>query len=165
MAVIAPNVVDAVRYTGGWLFDRALAGWEVTVLVPDLVDGRPLRILGATVLDLEESLASPPERGGAWPHDIAVARTVFESDPRVREGVLENLTGRSCEVMVWGDGCPSELDCRTAYVEHRLTTAARAFKARALAAAAQPIDAIDEVEMFRRGGPLDRLATDLVRVG
>ncbi len=31
--VIAPSVIDAVQFTGGWLFDRVMAGWDVTVLI------------------------------------------------------------------------------------------------------------------------------------
>ena len=38
--------VDAVQAAGGWLYDRVMAGWEVTVLLPDGCDPRPLRILG-----------------------------------------------------------------------------------------------------------------------
>ena len=45
--VVAADVADVVRFAGGWLFDRAMAGWDVTVLVADHPDERPLRILGA----------------------------------------------------------------------------------------------------------------------
>ena len=59
--VVASSVVDVVRFAGGWLFDRAMAGWDVSVLLTDLADqpdGRPLQILGAQVVDLEVALAS-----------------------------------------------------------------------------------------------------------
>ena len=34
--VVAGSVVDVVRFAGGWLFDRAMAGWDVSVLLTDL---------------------------------------------------------------------------------------------------------------------------------
>jgi len=56
--VVAANVIDVVKFAGGWLFDRAMAGWDVTVLVADHVDPRPLQILGAQIIDLEHALES-----------------------------------------------------------------------------------------------------------
>src|ERR1700688_3322744 len=47
LAVLAPSVVEVVRSAGGWLFDRAMAGWNVTVITSDHSDSRPLQILGA----------------------------------------------------------------------------------------------------------------------
>ena len=51
LTVLAPSVVEVVRSAGGWLFDRAMAGWDVTVITSDHSDSRPLRILGASVRD------------------------------------------------------------------------------------------------------------------
>ena len=51
--VIAASAADAVHSAGGWLYDRAMAGWEVTVLLPQSCDSRPLRILGVGAMDLE----------------------------------------------------------------------------------------------------------------
>src|SRR5439155_14971420 len=51
--VVAADVVDVVKFAGGWLFDRAMAGWDVTVLLVDHPDERPLQILGAHTIDLE----------------------------------------------------------------------------------------------------------------
>ena len=44
---VAPTVLDAVRFAGGWIYDRVMAGWDVTVLVGGDEDCRPLEILGA----------------------------------------------------------------------------------------------------------------------
>jgi hypothetical protein len=33
--VVAADVIDVVKFAGGWLFDRAMAGWDVTVLDAD----------------------------------------------------------------------------------------------------------------------------------
>ena len=32
--VVAADTGDVVQTTGGWLFDRVMAGWEVNVLLP-----------------------------------------------------------------------------------------------------------------------------------
>ncbi|HWF27336.1 MAG TPA: hypothetical protein VG327_02980, partial [Mycobacterium sp.] len=44
--VVAASTVDVVQSAGGWLYDRVMAGWEVTVLLPHSCDSRSLRILG-----------------------------------------------------------------------------------------------------------------------
>jgi hypothetical protein len=51
MTVLAESPAGAVRAAGGWLFDRALAGWEVRVLTLLPGDRRPLQILGAHPYD------------------------------------------------------------------------------------------------------------------
>ena len=56
--VVAADVADVVKFAGGWLFDRAMAGWDVTVLVADHPDERPLQILGVQIVDLEYALAT-----------------------------------------------------------------------------------------------------------
>ncbi|WP_068019371.1 hypothetical protein [Nocardia mexicana] len=149
LAIVAPNAVDAVRRVGGWLCDRTMAGWEVTVLLADATEVRPLRILGATVLDLEASLATPVH--DTWPHVVAVAPELFVSDPRVRRGVLECLDHDLIEVVLWGGELPGELDGRLGTARHRLSVAARAFKGAALRAAGAPAGDIGEVETFRCG--------------
>ena len=60
--VVAPTVLDAVQFAGGWIFDRVMAGWDVTVLIADGADVRPLEILGAVPRDLESVLESWAER-------------------------------------------------------------------------------------------------------
>lgn len=55
--VVANSVVDVVRSAGGWLYDRVAAGWEVTVLLPQHGDTRPLQILGVHALELKSRFA------------------------------------------------------------------------------------------------------------
>ncbi|MEV4241487.1 MULTISPECIES: hypothetical protein [Nocardia] len=145
LSVVAPSAVEVVRYAGGWLFDRVMAGWDVTVLVADHTDVRPLQILGATVLDLERSLASPRS---PIPHTVAVAVDLYESDERVRRGVLDILDCDQSEVALLGEVCPSELSRRIGSVQHRLSRAARTFKAQALAAAAVSVESVESVEVL-----------------
>ncbi|RDI56060.1 hypothetical protein [Nocardia mexicana] len=147
LAVVAPSAADVIRHVGGWLFDRTYAGWEVTVLVSDCSDARPLGILGATVLDLEKSLAAPVHN--VWPNAVAVDARTYLADVRVRAGVHECLDRGLAEVSVWGDGWLGELDGRIEPVQHRVSVAARAFKACALDAAGFPADPVETTEVFR----------------
>jgi hypothetical protein len=157
--VVAPTVLDAVRFAGGWVYDRVMAGWDVTVLVGDDEDVRPLEILGAEVRDLESVLASWEER--PHPQTVAVAADLFDRDARVRRGVLEALEQGATEVTLWGEGLPAELDESVDSVQHRLSAAARAFKAQALAAANDPPVDVGHTETFRCG-MMASVAADLI---
>jgi hypothetical protein len=147
--VVAASVADVVRFAGGWLFDRAMAGWDVTVLVADHPDGRPLQILGARMLDLEDALASVDYR--PRPQALAVAADLFGGDSRVRQGVLQALDHGVTEVTLWGESWPAELADSVGLVQHRLSMAARTFKGQALAAAAVPESSVAHTETFRSG--------------
>lgn len=49
--VFALEILDAVSLAGGWLFDRAMAGWKVTLVlpIPDHHSEFAARVLGAEV--------------------------------------------------------------------------------------------------------------------
>jgi hypothetical protein len=157
--VVAPTVLDAVRFAGGWVYDRVMAGWDVTVLIGSDEDVRPLEILGAEVRDLESVLEAWEER--PHPQTVAVAADLFDRDTRVRQGVLEALEQGATEVTLWGESLPAELDESVDSVQHRLSAAARAFKAQALAAANSPDAAVDSTETFRCG-MMASVASDLI---
>ncbi|TDD91802.1 hypothetical protein E1293_01800 [Actinomadura darangshiensis] len=145
-------MAEAVRCAGGWLFDRVMAGWDVTVLTPDHADPRPLRILGARAADLDCALASPVR--GPRPKAIAVCAGLYGSDARVRRLVLSVLDEELVEVTLWdGEAVPDEAAGQATWQPHRLSVAARAFKAQAMAAAAVPGDAGSATEFFRLGEP------------
>ena len=78
LQVVAPSVADAVMSAGGLIFDRAMAGWDVTVVVDGRVDDLPLRILGARV----GNLWAGPGRAGVAPRPqvLAVAADVLIED-------------------------------------------------------------------------------------
>jgi hypothetical protein len=147
--VVAASVVDVVRFAGGWLFDRAMAGWDVTVLLADPADDRPLHILGAQTMDLEHALASVDTR--PRPQALAAAADLFGCDSQVRQGVLQALDHGVTEVTMWGQRWPAELDDSVGLVQHRLSSAAQIFKGRALAAAGASVGSIDPTETFRSG--------------
>ena len=106
--VVAASVADVVRFAGGWMYDRVMAGWDVTVLLADDVDERPLRVLGVDTADLDSALALWAER--PHPQTVAVAADLFASDDRVRRGVLGALEQGLTEVTLWGEHLPAELD-------------------------------------------------------
>jgi hypothetical protein len=141
--VVGSTPADVVRSTGGWLYDRVKAGWEVNVLVPELGDTRPLRILGVHAAELGSQIAS---RGtGYVACGLAVSAEVFASDVRIQQELLKALDRRMTEVTLWHDGWPLAIGHRTTTVQHVLSGAARAFKRHALAAAgiSCPVDPIE----------------------
>jgi hypothetical protein len=146
--VLAPRTAEVVRYAGGWLFDRVMAGWSTTVHTGDHADPRPLHILGAAAADLE-SVLGPGLRGPA-PQVLAVDAQLCGSDPRVRK-MVQHALDTGAEVRLWGERWPAELTGEDIPMLHRLSVAARAFKAQALAAAADTADAVEGTETFRCG--------------
>src|SRR3546814_1924114 len=106
-----------------WLVDRAMGGWDVTVLITGDDDIRPLQILGVDTGDLETAMQLWEER--PHPQTVAVAAELFVSDARVREGVLGALDQGLTEVTLWGDSWPEELDSTVGSVQHQLSAAAR----------------------------------------
>ena len=157
--VVAPTALDAVRFAGGWIYDRVMAGWDVTVLIGGDEDVRPLDILGAEVRDLESVLASWEDR--PHPQTVAVAGDLFAVDGRVRAHVLNALDQGATEVTLWGDSLPAELDNSVDSVQHRLSAAARAFKTQALAAANDRGGDVGHTETFRCG-MMASVAADLI---
>ncbi|MBF6352264.1 MULTISPECIES: hypothetical protein [Nocardia] len=149
LAIVAPNTVDAVRYAGGFIFDRMMGGWEVVAVLTEHDDVRPLEILGATVLDLTTALASPVH--ATWPESVLLAPDVFVTNEWVRRGAIDCLDKGLTELAVWGDDLPDELACRVFTAHHRLSTAARAFKRCALGAAGIPERADENLETFHSG--------------
>jgi hypothetical protein len=147
--VVAPSVPEVVKHAGGWLVDRVMAGWDVTVLIDGEQDLRPLEILGVETQDLETALQMWADR--PHPQTVAVAAELFSSDARVRQGVLSALDHGLTEVTLWGDHCPEELDDSVGSVRHQLSAAARAFKTQALAAIEPPAGPVGDDETFRCG--------------
>jgi hypothetical protein len=142
--VVATSIADVVTSIGGLIFDRAMAGWDVTVAVAGDVEGeadRALRILGARVapLDETESAASGPR-----PHVLAVASDVFVANEPVRRSALAARKGDATEVLLWGRRRPPNLNGRFVPARHWPSAAAHVFKSHALAAggsfAAEPAE-------------------------
>lgn len=159
--VVARDVDEVVRFAGGWLVDRVMAGWDVTVLISTDEDVRPLEILGVRIQDLESALEDWSER--PHPQTVAVAADLFATDARVRRGVLGALDQGRTEVTLWGERWPDELDSAIGSVQHQLSAAAMAFKTQALAAMpGSAAGSVDDTETFRCGlTALPSVAADL----
>jgi len=140
--VVAPSAADVVRSAGGWLYDRVMAGWEVTALLTHDCDTLPLRILGVQAAD--------PKAGfpltAAKSHSLAVSAEAFTADPRIREQVLACLDDRLTEVALWGDGWPLGVNRTVTTAQYVLSSAARRFKGYALAAAGMPCGSVSHTE-------------------
>jgi hypothetical protein len=140
--VVATNVADVVTSIGGLIFDRAMAGWDVTVAVDGNVDDRAIRILGGRVA----TLAAGPDGTGsaARPQVLAVATDVFVANEPVRRLVLAARKSNAADVLLWGRRQPPNLNCRFVPGRHRPSAAAQVFKSHALAArgtfVAEPVD-------------------------
>jgi hypothetical protein len=139
LVVIAPDLAEAVRYAGGWLFDQVTAGWDAVVLTTD------------HAYDLEMVLGGPPH--GRYLHAIAVQADLYRSDARVRPWVYQVCGDGLTDVWLWDGNRPDAPDGSAGAVRHRLSVAAWAFKAQALAALpSQPAlaDLGDAAEVFQR---------------
>jgi len=124
-----------------------MAGWAVTVMLGECADTRPLRISGADTVGLES--AEELLRADRCPHALAVAADLYGGDRRARRWM--GMAGdRLREAMLWGQPSTVDDDHSVCTIEHRLSAAARAFKAQALAAAGQPTATIAQIELFRK---------------
>ena len=133
MAAIAPSAAEAVRSAGGWLFDQVLAGWDVTVITAEAGHPRPLDILGVRASTFDDVIAAPAF--GPCLQAIALPADLYRDDERVRRLVLAAAEAGRAEIRFWGGVWPADFDGSGDPVSHRLSLAARAFKAQALAAA------------------------------
>ena len=144
--VTACDVADVVRNAGGWLYDRARAGWDVTVLVTGDCDVTPLRILGVRTerADADDDATAPPRALAL----AASADAMVDSAP-LRDDVLRALKRGLTEVTLWGESGAGGLERGVESVDHVLSAAARAFKSHALRAAGVD-EPVGTVETFRR---------------
>lgn len=129
--VTACDVADLVRSAGGWLFDRAMAGWDVNVVVTGECDPRPLQILGVNThrSDPNDDPSDPPRVLA-----LAASCEAITDDQQLRATLLRAMKGSTGDVLVWGDSCVQSMERGVGSVEHELSSAARAFKGHALAA-------------------------------
>jgi hypothetical protein len=147
LTAIAATPADVVRAAGGWLFDQAIAGWDVSVLIAQPGDPRPLRILGARSHALDPLLASHVP-WGACLQVIAVAADLYDADERVRQITRTARKTGPAELLLWGDLDRAERGGDATIVRYQLSLAARAFKAHALVAAGACGEMTAEVEIF-----------------
>jgi hypothetical protein len=161
--VVAASPADVVQSAGGWLYDRVMAGWEVTVLLPHSCDSRALRILGVRTSELDAEFASMG--AGSARQSLAVSAQAFIADARVRDKVLESLDNRLTAVALWGEGWPLGVNRAMTRAQHVLSAAARTFKGYALAAAGIPCNRVDPTEsLLFDTTTCSRVGSELIRI-
>lgn len=150
LAILGLTVGEVVHAAGGWVFDRSLAGWDVTVIVSNLIDPRPVAILGAQGLDFSWALTAAGS--GLHPHALAVSAELIADNRVVRDGLLSVIDEGTTEISTWGEEWPKGFDGVTVeQTTHRLSHAAKVFKRAALGSiGAAPADRID-TEAFHTG--------------
>lgn len=140
---------DIVATAGGWICDRAMSGWEVTVATRDESENpEPLKMLGACGIGLG---SADLERRGPWPHALAISPVLYESAEEVQSGVRRALRQGTPTITLlgtktWPDGLENEMRL----VQHPVSGGARRFKACALSALSSQRDAY-EPEVFLSG--------------
>lgn len=143
LTVVGANVADAITHAGGWMFDRARAGWRISVVVTSGANLSPLQILGVNACserDLPELLTSRPAA-------IAMSVRSFAHQERLRRLVSRALR-QNAELTFWGEVAPTDFDCLLDDVGYRLSRAARAFKGHALNALSLNMP-VAPIETFR----------------
>ncbi|MDF3335972.1 hypothetical protein P3H80_00980 [Mycolicibacterium septicum] len=135
---MAESAEQAVIWAGGLICDGALAGWQVVVWLPEVTGSAALTILGA-------------EARGAGP-EVAIAETgaplVRIAPGQAGAGQLQTYLCDRSDLGGAATGRASPQAVVDGVLHHRLSFAARAFKAQALTACGRP-GPVREVETFR----------------
>ncbi|MFN6542041.1 hypothetical protein [Mycolicibacterium nivoides] len=155
--VVADDVADVVSDIGGWLFDRAMAGWRVSVAADEVGDERALGILGLKAVG----------PSGLWRSAEADAVVMTAIGTSCFEPGDHGLTMRNPggDVVFFGSRGPDGLGLQIQRARYRPSAAALAFKAHALAVAGADPASVDQVEtLFRCGRSAGLLDADLVPV-
>lgn len=137
--IITDNPVEMICDIGGWVCDKALAGWRTTVILHGNPNphGRVLRIVGidTVVSDTSWSTLTPSPS-----NQMVVAARSYRNEAVLRR-VVDDLLGAGLhDVILWGpanDGAAwqAPFDPPSTTHEYRLSVAARALKAQSLIAA------------------------------
>jgi hypothetical protein len=153
LEVIGFTVDGLVAAAGGWLFDRAMAGWDVNVRVDKNCDSRPLRILGASLVDVD----STGDSADGYPsvRELAIAVETIARDGKIRAFLSAALNRGYPTVTLWGNECPIALDRRFRRRRYRPSVAARMFKAQALGGTPAALGMAGGDEIFRSSTRID----------
>ncbi|MFI5717531.1 hypothetical protein [Nocardia sp. NPDC051750] len=157
LVVVSPTVREAVRLAGGWLFDRAMSGWDVTILAGEVADPLPARVLGALVVPWD---TVPASAEGPDPHAVAVIGNPQDFDDRMRRWVTD-YSHRGQETTLWGEAVWVDLPLHAEPGIFRPSRTALLFKAHALNETTGPPAAPSADEPFRAVGPVLRGVTSL----
>jgi len=142
--VFSDSVREVVAEVGGWIVDRVLAGWSVT-LITDADDGECAgRILGCEVtIGSAIADASRPR-----PYGIVLTSALCRTDSQLQQCIADALDRQIAEISLIGARPSGRCDPRLRPVTHRASSAAQAFKAQALLAAGLPDSSVAVTERF-----------------
>jgi hypothetical protein len=142
--VFSDSVREVVAEAGGWIVDRVLAGWRVT-LITDADDGQCAgRILGCDVA-IGSAIADasrPP------PYGIVLTSARCRTDSELQKCIADARDRQIAEISLIGVAPSGRCDPRLHPVIHRASSAAQAFKAHALLAVGLPDSSVGVTERF-----------------
>ncbi len=145
LVVLAPDAVEAVTAAGGLIVDALRAGWLVEIYLETGPDAQALRILGAT----SDLLPSTFDAESHRPDAVLFAARMYQKHRGVRRFVADATRRHGADVAAWG-GTWAAAPASASDIEHRLSSAARAFKYYALKAAGTEVSACSN-EAFNGG--------------
>jgi hypothetical protein len=129
LVVLAIDTADAVTAAGGLIVDSVRAGWTVDLYLETPTKERALRILGVEGRTLPTIFDFEPE----WPDAVFMAAGLLKRHTGARRLVADAARHHRADIAVWGDSGPADLGAPNG-TEHRLSSAAKAFKLHALSA-------------------------------
>lgn len=130
LVVLAADTADTVAAAGGLIYDSVRAGWHVDVYVEKAGDERALQILGVGGRLIPETFDFEP----LWPDAVYLDAELYERHRHVRRMVADAVRRQHADIAVWHRDSHADQDMGPG-IEHRLSTAARAFKFHAMNAA------------------------------
>jgi hypothetical protein len=142
--VFSESVREVVAEAGGWIVDRVLAGWRVTLITD--ADGGDCagRILGCEVtIGSAIADASRPR-----PYGIVLTSALCRTDIQLQQCIADALDRQIAEISLIGVRPSGHCDPRFRPVTHRVSSAAQAFKAYAQVAAGLPDSSVEVTERF-----------------
>lgn len=144
--LLGRDAPETVAAAGGLLFDRAGGGWVVEVYLDQPAESAAFDILGVP----RESLAAGIRRMRIWPDAVIVSPALYTESAIARRLFVAAAHRSLTEVALWGDTWPHDAGPGIGRVEHRLSTAAVAFKRHAMIAVGLGGE-VASAEPFRSG--------------
>lgn len=129
LVIAAANAADTVAAAGGFIYDSVRQGWYVDVYLENPGHERALQILGVVGQEIPDSFEFEQ-----WPDAVYLDAELYERHRHVRRLVSESVRQQHADFAVWQQRSQEGVDARPV-LEHRLSTAARAFKFHAMKAA------------------------------
>ncbi|OBB05013.1 hypothetical protein A5662_10975 [Mycobacteriaceae bacterium 1482268.1] len=142
LVVLGSDTGEIVRAAGGLVVDSIRAGWHVEVYLESAGDDRALHVLGVS----GRAMPTTFDYDVAWPDAVFFAAGLPERNVGVGKLITDAIRRRRTDLAKWDDKPVSDHRSGTV-IEHRLSSAALAFKQHAMTASGMPAHAAP-VEAF-----------------